>query len=509
MKKNQFSLLALAVLIAVSGNAQNVGINADGSLPNPNAILDVKSFNKGVLIPRVSTTGRLAIPNTKGLLVYDTTANSFWYNNGSSWQNMAAGATGGGWSLTGNNVSDTNFIGTTNDKPLIIKLKNLPAGRFETDLTNNIFLGLRSGSTNTGNQNTAIGNFSMWFNTTGHNNAALGFSALSSNTTGINNTAIGISSLNSNNTGIENTATGAFALDLNTSGGANSAYGANSLLNNRTGSNNTAAGEFSLYNNDGTGNTATGYTSLLNNTIGEHNTAVGSTSMNNNSTGSFNAAVGYQSMFSNVTGSYNAAVGNFTLGNCLNGTVNTGIGSFADAADNTINATAIGFGAFVNTSNKVRIGNSTVTSIEGQVPFTTPSDGRFKYQVKEDVKGLDFILQLRPVTYQFDVKGFDAHERQGQKNSKAAPVNNFITAAFDEASAIRRSGFIAQEVEKAADASGYNFSGIIKPKTEQEHYSLSYESFVVPLVKAIQEQQKLILELQKQIAELKKQPVSK
>jgi hypothetical protein len=59
-------------------------------------------------------------------------------------------------------------------------------------------------------------------------------------------------------------------------------------------------------------------------------------------------------------------------------------------------------------------------------------------------------------------------------------------------------------VEKAANASGYDFSGIIKPKTKQDHYSLSYESFVVPLVKAVQEQQRVIEQLKKQNEELLK-----
>jgi hypothetical protein len=87
------------------------------------------------------------------------------------------------------------------------------------------------------------------------------------------------------------------------------------------------------------------------------------------------------------------------------------------------------------------------------------------------------------VTYQFDVKRFDAVNR---------PVNYAAQAAYNEAAQIRRTGFIAQEVEKAADASGYKFSGIVTPKTAKEHYSLSYESFVVPLVKGMQEQQQLI-----------------
>ena len=82
--------------------------------------------------------------------------------------------------------------------------------------------------------------------------------------------------------------------------------------------------------------------------------------------------------------------------------------------------------------------------------------------------------------------------------SKANPE---MDAAYATASSIRRSGFIAQEVEVAAAKSGYDFSGIIKPKTAKEHYGLSYESFVVPLVKAVQEQQQIIHSQNKRLDE--------
>jgi hypothetical protein len=45
---------------------------------------------------------------------------------------------------------------------------------------------------------------------------------------------------------------------------------------------------------------------------------------------------------------------------------------------NLINATAIGAGAIVNRSNKIRLGNTAVTVIEGQVGFTSSSDARQK-----------------------------------------------------------------------------------------------------------------------------------
>jgi hypothetical protein len=167
-----------------------------------------------------------------------------------------------------------------------------------------------------------------------------------------------------------------------------------------------------------------------------------------------------------------------------------------------MNATAIGNIAFANQSNKVRLGNGAVTVIEGAVNFTAFSDGRFKYNIKEDVSGLNFIMKLRPVTYQFDTKKFD----QRFLPPTFFETNNKMEESYNQASLMRRTGFIAQEVENAANETGFVFDGIIKPKSEKDHYGLSYASFVVPLVKAMQEQQQIITtqneELQKVKTEL-------
>ena len=75
-----------------------------------------------------------------------------------------------------------------------------------------------------------------------------------------------------------------------------------------------------------------------------------------------------------------AAQGNTRLGDCAlqnntTGSFNAAIGLNADvSAGNLTNATAIGNGATVNSSNKIRLGNAGVTVIEGQVAFTFPSD---------------------------------------------------------------------------------------------------------------------------------------
>ena len=55
---NKFLLLLLSILnYAFQAYSQNAAANNDGSPPAASAMLDVKSLNKGMLIPRVSLTG--------------------------------------------------------------------------------------------------------------------------------------------------------------------------------------------------------------------------------------------------------------------------------------------------------------------------------------------------------------------------------------------------------------------------------------------------------------------
>ena len=455
------------------------------------------------------------------------------FNNGKD--NPIPGAVGVANIAIGSKALFTNTIGNFNTAIGAFSLfsntigsDNVAYGNgslfFNTSGGENTAIGAGALSGNsTGNDNTATGTGSLHTNTTGNFNSAFGSTALNVNSTGEANVAVGYATLNFNSTGDSNTAVGQRALLFNTTGGhntgigssalfsntngqVNTAVGNESLLSNLTGNNNTAIGNSSLWaNNNGNNNTAVGSQSLFRNTVGINNVATGFQSLFTNTSGINNTAAGNSSLSSNTTGFQNTAIGTFSLLTNAAGNSNTAIGFGADVSTaNLSNATAIGEGAVVNASNKVRIGNGAVTVIEGQVPFTTPSDGRFKYQVKEDVKGLDFIMQLRPVTYQFDVKRFDEQQKYG--DDKSVSASNYIKqASYDEAAAIRRTGFIAQEVEKAANASGYDFSGIIKPKTEQDHYSLSYESFVVPLVKAMQEQQQIINTQQQIVEELKMQ----
>jgi hypothetical protein len=130
---------------------------------------------------------------------------------------------------------------------------------------------------------------------------------------------------------------------------------------------------------DGYYNTAIGFDAFYSNTTGYANTASGNKALYTNGSGSFNVAAGTQSLYSNSTGGYNAATGFSALFSNTTGNGNTALGALADVSSNNLmNATAIGYNTKVDASNKVRIGNTAITVIEGQVAWSYPSDSTKK-----------------------------------------------------------------------------------------------------------------------------------
>ena len=84
-----FIFILLISLSSLALYAQNVAINNDASLPNPSAVLDVKSSSKGLLIPRMSTAQRKAIAGAvAGLLVFDLDKSTIYLYDGQKWQAM-------------------------------------------------------------------------------------------------------------------------------------------------------------------------------------------------------------------------------------------------------------------------------------------------------------------------------------------------------------------------------------------------------------------------------------
>jgi hypothetical protein len=345
-------------------------------------------------------------------------------------------------------------------------------------------MGSTTPSDNTGQYNVAIGDQALQANTSGSGNAANGFRALYLNTTGEYNVAVGSGSMRNN-----------------TTGSYNASVGRNALYSNVDGYNNTAVGHEALRDNtSGYNNTAIGHSALLNNTEGGYNVAIGSSASESNTTGSLNVAIGYFASLSNTIGNYNTAIGIIALTNNVSGDYRTSIGYSANTAGSSYNNnTGLGYNADCTASNQVRIGSSAITSIGGYANWTNISDARFKREIQENVVGLDFINALRPVTYIMDLKAIDDWWAVNYNDRDSALAELGV-----EKSKIKYSGFIAQEVEAAAQALGYDFSGVDGPKNEKDFYGLRYAEFTVPLVKAVQELAAENEALRKEITELKK-----
>jgi len=405
----------------------------------------------------------------------------------------------------------------------------------------------------TANGNVAIGYNTLYSNTTGYSNVAIGINALRNNQTGHNlvavgdsalfhqivnndfyytnttNTAVGSKSLYSNTDGNYNTASGCQALYKNTTGSLNTALGDQALYENTTGQKNTATGEEALFDNTtGSENTATGSEALAFNTTGYDNTATGRSALVYNSTGHGNTATGAGALEWNTTGSYNTAVGEAALSssNFSTSANNTALGysagsNITDGSSNTFvgynancgtgghitNATIIGNGATATTNNHVRIGNSSVTSIGGYANWTNISDGRVKKNIKSNIPGLTFINKLKPITYNLDLDAADKIIQPPaikDKDGKVKQPSQEELTARKEKQQIIYSGFIAQDVEKAAKELNYDFSGVDAAKNDKDLYGLRYAEFVVPLVKAVQELSAKNDSLQKQNADFEK-----
>jgi hypothetical protein len=352
-------------------------------------------------------------------------------------------------------------------------------GSYNTGIGSEALLAIGSGGYNTGvgtsalfndgsgSNNTGVGAGALLSNGSASQNTAVGSGALGSQSFDpgsvwvSDNTAVGYNALTNNqpdstNDGHQNTAVGSQALQANTTGWANTASGYQSLLSNTTGYENTANGVYSLYSNmTGFDNTASGDNSLKGNTTGEDNVAFGIASLSSNTTGSGNAAIG--------TGSGQAiTTGNF----------NTFLGQNSNALSNNLtNATAIGKNAVVDLSNHVRIGDTNVTQIGGQVAWSNLSDARLKENIRDLDLGLDFVLQLRPVSFTM---------KQGNGRTDM--------------------GFLAQDVE-ALLGDDYNVLGI--GADQDRTLSLRGTDLIAPMVKAIQEQDATIKAQRSEIQELK------
>ena len=348
--------------------AQGIGIGTQ--TPHASAALEIEASDKGLLMPRLTTTQRLAVESpAPGLMVFDVDANSFFFNDGSNWIEISN--TSGKPNMIGD--ADCNTLveveKNTNEDKIRFSMKGtefvvMDSGRIDILNTggsvfigqdaglnddfssnSNVFIGFRAGEKNTdGERNIFIGSDAGLNNTTGSNNTFAGANSGLNNSTGHSNSFFGDETGVHNSTGSRNNFFGRFAGNKTTIGVDNVFLGYSAGDKNTEGENNTFVGNYSGYQNTtGVENTYIGIHSGYNSTTGERNTFTGTNSGYKTTSGLYNVAIGTDALYENQTGRSNIAIG-FRAAQHNTADESVAVGDHA-LADNTTGErnTAVGF----------------------------------------------------------------------------------------------------------------------------------------------------------------------
>jgi hypothetical protein len=260
------------------------------------------------------------------------------------------------------------------------------------------------------------------------------------------NVAFGATALDSNTTGSFNTAVGQSALTANTTGGANIAIGGNALLGNTTGLQNVSVGTDTLVFNTTTNN----------------NVAIGSFALYTSTTAE-NVGVGIASLAAQTTGTQNTALGFQAGDNTTTGSNNTMVGRNARASSATV-------------SNTITLGDSSIATLRCQVTsITALSDQRDKTDIEPLAYGLDFVKELKPVSYTWNTRPETHIDRDGVESVIQGKVG------------IADIGFIAQDIVALEDSLGAADSLQLSFRDNPEKLEVTQGRLIPILVKAIQD----------------------
>ncbi|MHC1774160.1 MAG: tail fiber domain-containing protein [Lentimicrobium sp.] len=116
MKK---SLILFIILISPFIVFPQMAINTDGSAPNASAMLDIKSVTKGLLVPRMTSAQRTSIITPdEGLVVFDISTGSFWFSKLGVWVELADKSNSPWQSAGGNIYFNTGNVGIGDNTPV-------------------------------------------------------------------------------------------------------------------------------------------------------------------------------------------------------------------------------------------------------------------------------------------------------------------------------------------------------------------------------------------------------
>ena len=333
-----------------------------------------------------------------------------------------------------------------------------------TSGTSNLRLGVNAGNSiaSGGNYNTVIGDEAGTAITTGDNNTLIGTFSGDALIATNGNTAVGSYALTSMTHGDDNVAIGTSALDVDTKGSNSVAVGRNAL------------GSQNFTSETDVHNTAVGYQAGYNITTGIQNTLIGSRAGNSATTPNASVIVGEQAAGgATLTGNDNTCVG-FAAGYALtSGANNLLLGHDAGR-------TGSPSGNLSTHSNVAVLGDDNITDLYCADTSISSSDSRDKADITDFSIGLNWIKDLRPVTYKWDKRSWYGTDEESYGTPDGSKKKSKVNI-----------GFLAQEVLEVEKANGFGDSAdtmLTCNLTEDgQRYGMKYERLVPVLVNAIKE----------------------
>lgn len=343
--------------------------------------------------------------------------------------------------------SGNTTIGTSNDVvansgATIISRLNLTNGVVTNTYTRTLTLSDFGFSlVNDSSGNLGIGDNVLTSVSSGDRNTGFGDAANQSISSGDDNTAFGYEALKSVSGGYRNTGIGSKALASQTNGGDVVAIGVSALNSHTSPSNIVAIGSYAAQ-------------SISGSLSGSYSVYVGYQAGSGISSGSskgLNCVYVGSKAGNFADGSYNIGIGK-SAGESMDGSNNIEIGTITGGSYSSIHN-------FGSNSNRISIGNNSSTNAYIKIAWSTTSDARDKMNFSSVPYGLEFVNNLKPISFQFK------KERE-----------------IDEPSGNIRYGFKAQDI---LSLEGNN--PVIIDNEDEDSLKFQSDNLVPVLVNAIQE----------------------
>jgi len=334
----------------------------------------------------------------------------------------------------------------------------------------NIFIGDQSGNANTpsvifGQDNVFVGDQTGKSNTEGYGNTVVGSVAGSTMSTGIQNSFIG-SYAGQNNNGSSNTFIG------NGSGLSNVSGSGNIFIGDKSGSNETGSNKLYIANDDHDEDNALIYGEFDTNKLRIN----GDLGIGTNANHSIHVVDNFPAL-------------KLALGSNLGATTRvsadfwqTRLSSSSNVESKGVDMSSFTFEPFED--NTLSLGTAAFkwTEVFATNSTINTSDRRFKKNINDINYGLETVMQMRPVSYQW------------KKEANGRTINGFIAQEMEQ---------VVPEVVHISEVT----PNANKPGTESEYselYGMRYTELIPVLTKAIQDQQALIEALTERIQALEK-----